>query len=270
MTTRTSRYVILAMFLVLFLLPFVWIWSSALKSNSEINADPFGLPTSPQWGNLADAWTTGRFGKYLGNTVLYCAFVVPGVTVLSCLAGYALGTRRLPGERYLLGLFLLGIMIPFQSIMVPQYYLVRDLDLLGSYWGVIVPSIALGLAFGTFLMRSFFRELPEEIGNAARLDGAGEWRVFSRIMLPLARPGLITMVVLQFMFTWNMFLIPLLYGQDENLRPVSTGIMFFIGEYSVDRSMIAAGVTLASVPIIVVYLVLQRHFIQGMTSGALK
>lgn len=270
LTVQGARYLLLILFAVLFLMPFVWIWFSALKSTAEINADPFGVPGELMWGNLAEAWTTGRFGTYIGNSVLYAVFVVPLVTAFSCLAGYALGARRPPGERLIFGAFLLGIMVPFQSIMIPQYYLIRDLDLLGTYWGVIVPSVALGLAFGVFLMRAFFRGLPQEIGNAARIDGAGEWRVFTRIMLPLARPGLITLVVLQFMFTWNMFLIPLLYGQDENLRPISTGIMFFIGEYSVDRSMIASGVTLASIPIIAVYLVLQRHFIQGMTAGALK
>ncbi|GAA1022735.1 sugar ABC transporter permease [Acrocarpospora pleiomorpha] len=269
-TVKTARYLILLLFALLFVMPFLWIWFSALKSTAEINQDPFGVPATLHWENLAEAWTTGRFGSYIGNSVLYAAFVVPLVTAFSCLAGYALGTRRLPGERLIFGAFLLGIMIPFQSIMIPQYYLVRDLGILGTYWGVIVPSVALGLAFGVFLMRAFFRGLPEEISNAARIDGATEWRVFTRIILPLARPGIITLVVLQFMFTWNMFLIPLLYGQDEGLRPISTGIMFFVGEYSVDRSMIAAGVTLASIPIIALYLLLQRHFIQGMTAGALK
>ncbi|WP_020576530.1 carbohydrate ABC transporter permease [Actinopolymorpha alba] len=267
---QLGRYAVLLAFLLVFLLPFVWIWSSALKSNAEINADPFGLPSSLRWHNVVEAWTTGRFGSYVGNSLLYCAFVVPGVTVLSCLAGYALGMLRLPGERVIFTAFLLGIMIPFQSIMIPQYYLVRDLDLLGTYWGVIVPSIALGLAFGIFVMRAFFRGLPPEIADAARIDGASEWRVFHLIMLPLARPGLTTLVVFQFMTTWNMLLIPLLYGQDENLRPISTGIMFFIGEYSVDRSLIAAGVSLSTVPIIVVYLLFQRHFVRGISAGALR
>lgn len=266
----TLRYGVLVLFLVLFILPFLWIWFSALKTNTEINDDPFGLPTSWRWGNLSEAWTTGRFGNYIGNSVLYCAFVVPAVAVLSCLAGYALGQLRLPGERTIAIVFLLGIMIPFQSIMVPQYDLVRDLGILGTYWGVIVPGIALGLAFGIFLMRAFFRGLPGETGSAARIDGANEWQVFRQIMLPLARPGLLTLVVFQFMTTWNMLLIPLLYGQDENLRPISTGIMFFIGEYSSDRSLIAAGVTLSSLPIIAVYLFFQRRFIQGLSTGALK
>jgi ABC-type glycerol-3-phosphate transport system permease component len=195
---------------------------------------------------------------------------VPIVLILCSAAGYALGTLKLPGEKIIFPLFLLGIMVPIQAIMIPQYYQVRDLGLLGNYGGIIVPGIAVGLAFGIFLMRAFFRGLPREIAEAARLDGANEWQVFWLVMLPMARSGLLTLGVFQFMISWNMFIIPLLYGQGEGLRPISTGIMFFIGRYSIDRGMIAAGATLASIPIIIVYLLLQRYVISGLTAGAVK
>ena len=264
------RYAALIGAALIFLGPFVWIWISSLRTSVDIGRDPFGLPTELNWGNYHNAFVTGRFGSYLGTTFLYVAFVVPLVVLLASMAAYALTLVRSRVTTLLFVLILLGVMVPFQSIMIPQYYIVRDLDLLGSYWGIIVPSLALGLPFGIFLMRAFFLGLPPELRDAARVDGAGELRIFWHVMLPLARPGILSLAVFQFMFTWNAFLIPLLYGQHENLRPVASGIMFFVGEYNTDRAAIAAAVTLTCLPVIVTYLLLQRYFIAGMTAGALK
>ena len=264
------RYAVLLVFLVVFLLPFLWIWSSALKSSVEIARRPFGLPTEFRWQNLQRAWTVGHFDQYIWNSVIYCAAIVAGVVLLSCLAGYALALLPLPGRDVLLVVFLLGLMVPFQSVMVPLYYLLRDINLLETYWAFIVPGIALRLPFGIFLMRGFFRGLPPELADAARVDGANEWRVFRQVMLPLATPGLSTLVVFQFMFTWNQFLMPLVFVQRDELRPVSLGTMFFFGRYTADRGMIAAGVTIAMLPVVLLYLVLQRRFIEGITAGAMK
>ena len=264
------RYVVLLGFLAVFFVPLLWIWSSALKSSREIAQRPFALPQDWLWGNLEQAWTVGRFDRYIWNSVIYCVAIVGGVVLLSCLAGYALALLPLPGRNALLILFLLGLTVPFQSVMIPLYYLLQDFHLLGTYWAFIVPGIALRLPFGIFLMRGFFRGLPPELGDAARLDGAGEWAVFRQIMLPLAIPGSATLVVFQFMFTWNQFLMPLIFVQRDELRPVALGTMFFFGRYTADRGMIAAGVTIAMLPVVLLYLVLQRKFIEGITAGALK
>ena len=264
------RYLVLIAFLVVFLLPFLWIWSSAFKTSIEIARDPFALPSALRWENLQRAWTVGRFDRYIWNSVIYCTAIVAGVVALSCLAGYALALLPLPRRNAILVLFLLGLMVPFQSVMIPLYYLLRDIHLLETYWAFIVPGIALRLPFGIFLMRGFFRGLPPELADAARLDGANEWAVFRQVMLPLATPGLATLVVFQFMFTWNQFLMPLVFVQRDELRPVSLGTMFFFGRYTADRGMIAAGVTIAMLPVVLLYLVLQRRFIEGITAGALK
>jgi raffinose/stachyose/melibiose transport system permease protein len=190
--------------------------------------------------------------------------------VLSCTAGYALALLPLPGRGPILTIFLLGLMVPFQSVMIPIYYLLRDIHLLETYWAFIVPGIALRLPFGIFLMRGFFRGLPMDLADAARLDGANEWAVFRQIMLPLAVPGLSTLVVFQFINTWNQFLMPLVFVQRDELRPVSLGTMFFFGRFTADRGMIAAGVTISMLPMIALYLVLQRRFIEGITAGAMK
>ena len=160
----------------------------------------------------------------------------------------------LPGRNSIFVLFLLGLMVPFQSVMIPIYYLLRDIRMLETYWAFIVPAIALRLPFGIFLMRGFFRGLPPELGDAARTDGANEWQVFRQVMLPLSWPGLATLIVFQFMWTWNEFAMPLIFVQRDELRPISLGTMFFFGRFTADRGMIAAGVTIAMIPVVMLYL----------------
>ncbi|MFT4038152.1 MAG: carbohydrate ABC transporter permease [Thermomicrobiales bacterium] len=263
-------YAILILFFLIFLMPFVWIWFSAFKSKKEIAADPFSPPSSLSTDNLVQAWTVGRFSQYILNSAIYSLAIVLGVAALSCLAGYALSQLALPGRDGIFVIFLLGLMIPFQSVMIPLYYLLRDFQILETYWAFILPGIAVRLPFGIFLMRGFFRGLPGELADASRTDGANEWQVFRQIMLPLSWPGLATLVVFQFMWTWNQFAMPLIFVQREELRPVSLGTMFFFGRFTADRGLIAAGVTIAMIPIVALYLVLQRRFIEGITAGALK
>jgi ABC-type glycerol-3-phosphate transport system permease component len=265
-----STYAILIAFFVLFLLPFVWIWSSAFKTSQEIGRNPFALPTQFRWENLAEAWTVGHFREYMLNSAIYCAAIVAGSVAFACLAGYGLALLPLPGRDSLLVLFLLGLTVPFQSVMIPMYFLLRDFHMLETYWAFIVPGIAIRLPFGIFLMRGFFRGLPPELGDAARTDGANEWGVFRQVFLPLSWPGLATLIVFQFMWAWNEFAMPLIFVQRDELRPVSLGTMFFFGRFTADRGMIAAGVTLSMIPVVLLYLILQRRFIEGITAGALK
>jgi ABC-type glycerol-3-phosphate transport system permease component len=268
--TVSARYLVLVFFLVVSLYPVLLMWASAFKTTREIASDPLALPSSLNVENLVKAWTVGRFDRYLGNSVIYSVAVVVGVVVLSSLAGYSLAKLRVAHQRVIFVGFLLGLMVPFQSIMIPLYYLLRDINLLGTYWAMILPSIGLGLPFGVFYMRAFFRGLPGELADAGRVDGGTEWQVFRQVMLPLARPGLATLAVFQLMTTWNSFLVPLVFVQRDELRPIALGAMFFSGRYTADRGLIAAGVTISIVPIVIMYLLMQRQFIRGITAGALK
>ena len=268
---RVLRYGLLLFLFTNFVVPLGWMGISALKSSREISVSPLSLPSELAWDNIARAWTVGRFSDYLLNSVIYGAATVIGVVVLSCLAGYALARRPdLPAMPIVFALFLLGIMLPFQALMIPLYYLANDLGILGTRAAMILPGIALGLPFGVFLMRAFFQDLPQDLIDAAKLDGCGEFEAFWRVVLPLAMPGVATVTVFQFMETWNAFLLPLIMLQAEDLRPVSLGLMFFTGRYTADRGLIAAGILLSSLPILLLYLGLQRYFIRGITSGAIK
>ena len=172
-------------FLGIFLVPFIWIWSSALKTSQEISRDPFALPSELRLENLVKAWTVGHFSEYMLNSVIYCAAIVAGAWP-SPVSPATVALLPLPGRDGFLVLFLLGLTVPFQSVMIPMYYLLRDTHLLETYCAFIVPGIALRLPFGVFLMRGFFRGLPPELGDAARIDGDNEWGVFRQVMLPLS------------------------------------------------------------------------------------
>jgi raffinose/stachyose/melibiose transport system permease protein len=267
---RIALYATLIFFFLVFLLPFFLVWFSTFKTSREIGMNPLALPTTLDPKNIVKAWTVGHYSQYMLNSVLYCVAIVAGVIALACCAGYALALLPLPGRNGILVLFLLGLMVPFQSVMIPLYYLLRDVHMLETYWAFIVPGIALRLPFGIFLMRGFFRGLPPELGDAARIDGANEWQVFRNVMLPLSFPGLATLIVFQFMWTWNEFAMPLVFVQRDELRPISLGTMFFFGRFTTDRGLVAAGVTIAMLPVLALYFLLQRRFIEGITAGALK
>ena len=265
-----GKYAVLIAFATFSLFPMVWMWLAALRSSKEVYATPFSLPSSFDFGNIAKAWTVGRFSEYFVNSVIITAPTVIGVVALSALAGYGIARFRFRFRLSAFYLLLLGLMVPFQSVMIPLYYQLRDMGLLGTYWAFILPATALGLPFGTFLMQSYFAGIPDDLAEAARIDGCNELQVFWRVMLPLAGPAVGSLTVFQFVWTWNAFLMPLLYMQSENLRPIPLGMMFFQGRYTQDVSLIAAAVTIATVPVIVMYLIFQRQFVRGLTAGAVK
>jgi len=169
---------------------------------------------------------------------------------------------------------MLGLMIPFTSVMIPLFYELRDFRLLGTLWAVILPAIGgaagFGVPLGVFLMRSFYQDLPEELAEAARVDGATEFQIFRRVMLPLSAPGVAVLAVLVFFQSWNQFLMPLLFLPGEQNRPLATGLYIFASGRTSEYELIAAGSLIMVVPVIVVFLIFQRSFVRGMTAGAIK
>ncbi len=268
--TRALQYAVLIFFALVCLVPFFWVVASSLKSNRELAINTLGLPMNYQWDNYADAWTRGRFGRYFMNSVIVSVPTVVGSVLLAALGGYGFARFRLRGGPILFYVFLLGLMVPFQSIMIPLFYILRDLRILGTYWAFILPSIALGLPFGIFFMRAFFIRMPQELAEAAKIDGASELQIFWSIMLPLATPGITSLAVFSFMNAWNSFLLPLLYMQKEELRPIVLGLMFFSGRFTTNVPLTMAGTMIVMLPIVLVYVLFQRKFIQGMTAGAVK
>lgn len=267
---RCLRYVVLTLFVVLFVGPLLWLVFLALKTEQEYSQNPLGLPVNPQWDNFLQAWNQGHFSIYLPNTVLYAMVVVVGISILACMAGYAFAKIEFPGRDVIFTLFLIGMTVPFLAIMIPIFYIARDLQILGTRWGFILPAIGIGMPFSIFLMRAFFKGIPNELGDAARVDGCNEWGVFWRVMLPLAWPGLATVAIFEFLGTWSAYLMPLILVQREELRPVALALPLFQSRYSSDLPLIAAAVLITILPPLLIYLFLQRRFVEGVTAGALK
>ncbi|MFI2026595.1 carbohydrate ABC transporter permease [Streptomyces buecherae] len=269
-TERTLTYAILALFTVVSLTPVLGILATALGPQSSLSTG-FTLPDDGlHWGNFADAWTRGHFGTYLRNSALVTLSVVAVATLLSVLAGYAFGVMRFPGSTVLFYLFVLGLALPQEALVVPLYFDLRHLELTDTYWGLILPQAAQSLAFGVFWMRTYFRGSARSVIEAARIDGADSWTTLWRVLVPMARPAISTLVVIVFMWTWNEFLMALVMVSDEAHRTVPLGLAFFQGQHSSETALLAAAAVLIALPVVIVYVALQRRFIAGMLSGAVK
>ncbi len=271
MTSRSEQtfgYVVLGVFSIIALAPIVGIVFTALQSQTANTT--FGSFGGLHFSNFKDAWEQGNFGSYLKSSVIVAVAVVASASVLSILSGYAFGLMRFRGSSFLFYVFLLGLMVPTEAIIVPLYYDMRDLGLTDTYWGLILPQTATSIAFGTFWMRAFFRGVPRSLVEAARIDGASPWFTLWRVLLPLARPAVLTMTVLLFMWTWNEFLLALVMVTQENLRTAPLGLSFFQGRNTSNLTLLAAGSVIVAMPVVILYVFLQRHFIRGMLSGAVK
>ena len=263
-------YAVLTLFLVLAVAPFLLIALSAFKSATEIAENIFGLPEVWSFANFVQAWGQARFDSYFRSSVIVVVPVVIISCFLSILTGYAFGQMRFPGAGLLFALFLLGIMVPGEAVIIPIYYNLREMKLIDTYWAMILPDIAFSVSFGTLWMRGFFSTVPKELIDAATVDGSTSWQTLWRILVPNAIPAVLTMGILFFIWTWNDFLLPLVVVTRDDLRTLPLGLAFFQGRYSSDLPMMAAAATMVALPTIVVYVLMQRHFIRGLTSGAVK
>ncbi len=271
MTSRAEQslgYVILGVFSLLALAPIVGILFTSLQDPDGIAS--FGALNGLHFENFKTAWVEGNFGAYLKSSIIVSVSVVVVATLFSIMAGYAFGLMRFRGSTVLFYVFLLGLMVPTEAIIVPLYYDLRDLNLTNTYWALILPQIATSVAFGTYWMRTYFRTVPRSLIEAARLDGASSWFTLWRVLLPLARPAVLTMTVLLFMWTWNEFLLALVMVSDESLRTAPLGLSFFQGRNTSDLSLMAAASVIVALPVVILYVFLQRHFIRGMLAGAVK
>jgi raffinose/stachyose/melibiose transport system permease protein len=263
------NYGILAFFAVVTLLPLVGLVTSAVASQSG-NSPVFGLSTGIHLSNFVDAWRQGHFSTYMISSVI----VSTGATCLCCflslLSGYAFATMEFRGRGFLFALLVLGIMVPSEAVIVPQYYELQSVGLTNTYWALILPQTAAILSFGTFWMRNFFRTVPPSLLDAASVDGANTWQTLWRVLVPISRPAILTMATLAFMWTWNEFLLALVMISSEGRRTAPLGLSFFRGQHITQYALLSAGAMIVALPVVVLYFVFQRHFIRGMMSGAVK
>jgi raffinose/stachyose/melibiose transport system permease protein len=263
------NYVLLTIFLLGAVTPLVGIVFTAFKTTGELSASPFAPPVHWRWENFRDAWQGARFEIYFRSSVIVVIPVVVIAAILSTMSGYALGTMRFPGDNLLMLLILLGLMVPFEAVIIPLWHLMGTLGLRDTYWALILPQVALSFSFGTFWMRAHFKGMPSELIDAAVVDGCSTWGVLWRVLFPLSRPALLSLVVLLFMWTWNEFFLALVMVSGD-LRTLPVGLALLRGRYASDVPVMAAAAIMVFMPVILLYFLFQRHFIRGMISGALK
>ncbi|MEU6721395.1 carbohydrate ABC transporter permease [Nonomuraea sp. NPDC046802] len=255
----------------LWIYPFVWLVSASLKTSPEIFGTGLGLlPEEPVWENYARAWSEVGFARYFVNTLVITVGTVVLVVVRSALAGYVLGRYDFIGKKFIIGLFLVTFFLPEGYTIISITQLTDQLGLLNTHAGLILGLGAGGQIASTLLYAGFFRKLPKELEESARLDGAGHFTVFFRVMLPLAWPITATVVILTYLFAWNVYLLPLVFTLSEpDLRTLAVGMTVFVGERETDWSGMAAAAVISLIPVIAVFVVLQRKFVDSI-AGAVK
>lgn len=263
---KIVNYVVLSLFAATVILPVGWLLLAALSPKRNAGMDLAHLRPA----NFVDAWVQSDFGHHLMNSLIICIGAVTATTLVSALAGYGLTVLRAPGSRFIFPLFLAGIMIPLEGIIVPLYYNMRSLGLTSTLFGLILAHTGLGVSFGVFWMRATFLAIPRELTESAELDGAGSLRTLTAIVLPVVRPALITMVLLMFMWTWNDYFLAFVMINDPDKMPVTLALGSFSTRYTAQINLMAAAAVLVSLPVLILYGLFQRQFIQGVLSGALK
>ncbi len=268
--TNPLIFVTLTVITAISLIPFLWVIANAFKDNTEIFGSASLLPEEWHLRNFGAAWMDGQFGVYFLNTVIVAVATTVISVAIAAPAGYAFAKTQLRHASALFYLYLFGITLPIESIIVPLFYQIKDMGLVNNLWGLILALVGTGVPFGVYLMRSFFRDLPDALAEAARIDGATEWGIFFRIMMPLATPGLLALAVFSFLSAWNEFFLSILLLLNNDTRTIPIGLVQFRQQNMSDYGALFAAITLAIIPSLLIYIVLQRQFISGLAAGATK
>jgi N-acetylglucosamine transport system permease protein len=273
--TNAFSHAVLVSWAVLTTYPLIWAVTSSFKSDEEILTDPWGLPSALRFQNWSRAWRTAHIGRYFLNSVLVVATSLTITMLFGAMAAYVLARYRFRGERVVYYLFVGGMMFPVFLALVPLFFVVKNLGLLGTLPGLSLVYAAYSLPFTVFFLTAFFRTLPSSIGEAALIDGCSHFGLFFRVMLPMARPGLVSVGIFNFLFQWNQYVLPIVLMQGEGaehrwvLAQGLTALAINEG-YGGDYSGLFAGLTIALLPVLLAYVIFQRQVQSGLTAGQLK
>jgi raffinose/stachyose/melibiose transport system permease protein len=264
-------WVALIVIAIVWIAPFVFIVFTSLKANSTVmGSSAFAPPTSLEWRNFGGAWARGHFSTTVFNSAVITTIKVPLGLLISAMAAYALSRIRLPGGRAIFLLVLFGTMLPFQVMLAPLFTLVNSFGLINTKVGIILPYLAFGVPYQVFILHGFFSEVPKELSEAALVDGASHFTIFRRIFLPISLPVLAALLILDFVATWNEFAMALVILQDNSTWTLPLGLMSFQSQFQSDYGQLNAAIVMTVLPATIVYLIFQRYFVSGLTSGAIK
>lgn len=249
--------------------PTVWMVLSAFKTDREIFRTPFALPSVWRWENFAEAWELGRLGSLYINSLLVTASAVTLCVGCATAAAFAFARLEFPFRRTAYRVLLLGLLLPPPTVAIPLFAQLRDMGLLNTLWALILPGAAWSLSLTVFLMRAYFNTVRPDMEEAARIDGANTWQIFTRVSVPMVWPAMLTMIVLNTINIWNELLFALLFVVDEDKRTLPVGLVRFYGYHSTDYALVFAALTITTIPILIFYFLLQRQVIAGLTATAM-
>jgi len=256
---------------LIWLLPVVSVLLTSLRSQGDLFANGiFSWPKTFKWENFAKAWDAGDFSVYFKNSLFVILLKVPAGILISALAAYPLAKISFKLSQPMFIFFLVGLAVPIQVALQPLVIMMRDLGLSNTLFALMPPYIAFGIPLQVLVLRGFFRQIPSELVEAARVDGASELSIFFRVMVPLSVPALAALAIIDTLATWNEFLLALVLISEKSSRTVPIGLMQFQGEHSSDYTVLMAGVALSIIPVLIIFLLLQRYFVTGLTAGAVK
>jgi raffinose/stachyose/melibiose transport system permease protein len=252
------------------LLPVFFLFNSALRETNSFASNPFSLAKDPHWENFSQVWSDGAFATYLKNSLIVTGGSLVVILVCALGAGFILGRYQFAGSTIIFGFILTGMLIPAKLAILPLFIQLKWMNLLDSHIGLILVYASGALPAAVFIMSGFFRSLPSDLDSAARIDGASEFQLLTRVLVPLVRPGMAIVAIYSAIPIWNDFFLPLVFLQSPENKTIMQGLTVFFGQYASQWGVLFAGLTLAALPLIVLYLILSEQFIKGLTAGAVK
>ena len=267
---KTVGYAILVLGAFFVLMPLYSIVAVSLQPGDVAAKGGFAWPTNPTFRHYVNVWTTANYGRLILNSLMVASLVVVVAVLAAVLAGYAFGKLKFRGKKILFPILLIGLAVPFEGLILPLYFMLRKFGLDNQLIGVVAAEAGLYVSFGILWMRQAFFAIPEEVTDAAKVDGAGSWKTFQRIALPIVWPSAATLAVLYFVWSWKEFLVALVLLQEQARKTVPAGLAAFAGKYFSNIPDIAAAAVITSLPVVIMYLFLQKQMIRGLTQGAVK
>lgn len=269
-TANFFTQIVLVIISISCIFPLIWMFSSALKTQQTIFSDMSLFPKHPHWINFLTAWSKANFETYFFNSLMYTVIVVFGVVLISSMAAYAFSRLEFPLKRFFFIMFMATMMIPIPGAFISLYILLTKLHLVNTRLGYILPQINGGLAMGIFMLKTFFDKMPKDLEDAAKIDGCNKLGIYWHVALPLAKQAIAVLVIFTALGVWNEYLLAMLILSSKALMPLQRGLMVFQGSHLTEYPLLMAGITITIVPIIIIYLLMQKYIIKGIMAGAVK
>lgn len=267
---RTFIYVFLTLFAAINVIPLLWMVMNSFKSEAEYAFSPFGFPEQLHWENFSRAWEIANLGVYFWNSIMVTLISIITTVFFGSLASYFLARFQFKAAKWLQGLFLLGMLVPIHATLIPIFLIMQKLGLLDTHLALVLPYTAFHLSITIFILIGFMSSFPKDIEESAIMDGAGVFGIFFKIILPMTRPALATVIILNFIYNWNEYLFALVLINDTDLKTLPIGLASFAGKETANYTLQMAALTITLIPIVLFYLALEKQLVKGMTAGAVK